>query len=248
MQDEQKSQMGEEKNRLEIQKLEIEISSIRRQGTRQLVTMISVLVGVVVSVVSILFALEEINHRNRQLAMEAQLRSHDIFMSGILDRMAMIKIRKFEAVCPKEKGGFREVSQERYATTTQQTAYVAAFTLAKRFKELRPVAEAALDEQSKYTGSAEATELLGELYRAQGKYSEAESLHKRFLEMREKTLGPDHPYVANSLNNLAAVYEAQGKYAEAEPLYKRALKIDEKALGPDHPDVATVCEAHWERR
>ena len=51
-------------------------------------------------------------------------------------------------------------------------------------------------------------------------------------------MGPDHPDVAPSLNNLAGLYEAQGRYAEAEPLYKRALAINEKALGPDHPDVA----------
>ena len=58
----------------------------------------------------------------------------------------------------------------------------------------------------------------------------------------EKALGPEHPDVATSLNNLASLYYAQGKYAEAEPLYKRALPIDEKALGPDHPHVATSLE------
>ena len=52
-------------------------------------------------------------------------------------------------------------------------------------------------------------------------------------------LGPDHPSVATSLNNLALLYYTQGDYAKAEPLYKRALSIREKALGPDHPSVAT---------
>ena len=55
----------------------------------------------------------------------------------------------------------------------------------------------------------------------------------------EKALGPDHPDVAQSLNNLALLYVNQGRYADAEPLYKRSLAINEKALGPDHPDVAT---------
>ena len=54
----------------------------------------------------------------------------------------------------------------------------------------------------------------------------------------EKALGPDHPDVAESLNNLAVLYDDQGRYADAEPLYKRSLAIREKALGPDHPDVA----------
>jgi tetratricopeptide (TPR) repeat protein len=52
-------------------------------------------------------------------------------------------------------------------------------------------------------------------------------------------LGPDHPWVALSLNNLANLYDQQGRYADAELLYKRALVSREKALGPDHPDVTT---------
>jgi CHAT domain-containing protein len=50
----------------------------------------------------------------------------------------------------------------------------------------------------------------------------------------EKVLGPEHPDVATSLNNLAALYEDQGKYSEAEPLLKRALQIRERALGPNN--------------
>jgi tetratricopeptide (TPR) repeat protein len=72
----------------------------------------------------------------------------------------------------------------------------------------------------------------------QGRYAEAEPLLKRALEIRERSLGPDHPDVAESLNNLALLYESRGRSAEAEPLLKRALAIREKSLGPDRPDVA----------
>ena len=71
------------------------------------------------------------------------------------------------------------------------------------------------------------------------RFSEAEPPYQRALAIREKVLGPDHPDVAQSLNNLAALYHEQGKHATAEPLYQRALAIREKALGPEHPDVAT---------
>ncbi len=77
---------------------------------------------------------------------------------------------------------------------------------------------------------------LAELYRAQGRYTEAESLYKRSIAISEKALGPEHPDVATSLNNLAELYSAQGRYAEAEPLHKRSLAIGEKALGPEHPN------------
>ncbi|NDY74971.1 tetratricopeptide repeat protein, partial [Desulfobacter hydrogenophilus] len=76
-------------------------------------------------------------------------------------------------------------------------------------------------------------------YESQGKYEEAEPLYQRALKIRETVLGPDHPSVATTLNNLAGLYESQGKYEEAEPLYQRALKIRETVLGPDHPSVAT---------
>jgi tetratricopeptide (TPR) repeat protein len=55
------------------------------------------------------------------------------------------------------------------------------------------------------------------------------------MAIREKVLGPNHPDVAQSLNNLASLLYTKGDYAGAEPLYRRALAIDEKALGPDHP-------------
>jgi len=53
-------------------------------------------------------------------------------------------------------------------------------------------------------------------------------------------LGPDHPHVATSLNNLAELYRAQGRYGAAEPLYQRALALCERVLGTKHPAVAIV--------
>jgi hypothetical protein len=36
----------------------------------------------------------------------------------------------------------------------------------------------------------------------------------------EKALGPDHPEVADVLDNLAEMYKAQGRTADAEPLFR----------------------------
>jgi tetratricopeptide (TPR) repeat protein len=65
---------------------------------------------------------------------------------------------------------------------------------------------------------------------------------KRTLAVLEKSLGPDHPNVAFTLNNLGEVYRAQGRYAAAAPLYPRALAIAEKRLGPDHPTLAALLD------
>jgi tetratricopeptide (TPR) repeat protein len=78
---------------------------------------------------------------------------------------------------------------------------------------------------------------LGQLYQAQRKYTEAESLHSQALNIRKCQLGEEKFDVAQSLNNLAEVYRAQGKYKEAEPLYNQAIEISE--LDEENLDVAT---------
>ncbi|MHC4459737.1 MAG: tetratricopeptide repeat-containing protein [Planctomycetota bacterium] len=72
-----------------------------------------------------------------------------------------------------------------------------------------------------------------------GLYSEATKVAEEALTVAEKTFGPDHSNVTQSLNCLVLLYYFQGKYSEAEPLCKRALAINEKAFGKDHPRVAT---------
>ncbi len=88
-----------------------------------------------------------------------------------------------------------------------------------------------------------------ELYRT-GKYDRAVVVAKKALAVAEKNVGPNHPDVATSLDNLALIYGVQAQYAVAEPLHKRALAIREEALGPDHPAVgqslnnlAVLCRA-----
>jgi len=102
---------------------------------------------------------------------------------------------------------------------------------ATREDRRRMAEEAELAEATKLQNDA--NELLHN-----GRYDDALPLYLRSLAIREKTLGPDHPEVADALNNLAALYKAKGEYAQAEPLYERALAISEKALGPEHPDTA----------
>lgn len=75
-----------------------------------------------------------------------------------------------------------------------------------------------------------------------GDYVRATVVAKKALQVAEQALGPDHPNVGLSLNNLAVLYRALGQYAQAEPLFKRALTIRENALGPGHPAVATILE------
>jgi tetratricopeptide (TPR) repeat protein len=74
----------------------------------------------------------------------------------------------------------------------------------------------------------------------QGRYSEAVPSAERALSILEGALGPDHPDVATSLNNLGLLYQNLGQYSAAESLYKRSLAIKERVLGPNHLDVSAT--------
>src|SRR5512140_3058473 len=71
-------------------------------------------------------------------------------------------------------------------------------------------------------------------------YTETESLFRKALAIQERTLGPEHPATANTLNNLSTYLDRRGRPQEAEPLQRRALAILEKRLGPLHPDTAAM--------
>ena len=70
-----------------------------------------------------------------------------------------------------------------------------------------------------------------------GDLASADELLTGAAELQEKELGPHHPDLANTLNNLAIVAERTGRPAEAETLYRRAAAIAAAAFPPDHPMV-----------
>jgi len=103
--------------------------------------------------------------------------------------------------------------------------------------------QAALDQQISSEGEdetvAHSATVVGEFLDEMGLYSSALPFAQRCLAIRKRALGPEHPDVGASLNNLADLYLAQGDYPRALPLFERSLAILERALGPNHPDVAT---------
>jgi tetratricopeptide (TPR) repeat protein len=72
---------------------------------------------------------------------------------------------------------------------------------------------------------------LAGVYLELGRYAEAEPLLLRALEIREKTLSPVHPLVAEVSNNLGFLYLQQGKNREAERFLERALAVWERFAG-----------------
>ena len=74
---------------------------------------------------------------------------------------------------------------------------------------------------------------------AAGKYSSAEELLREAAALQEQTLGPHHPDLVNTLNNLGVVCEMADNPIDAEHYFRRAYTIAIATLAPNHPFVAT---------
>jgi tetratricopeptide (TPR) repeat protein len=75
---------------------------------------------------------------------------------------------------------------------------------------------------------------LANFYVAQHRYSEAEPLFQRALEIYEEDRGPNS-YLPHHLQEFAKLYEAQEKYVAAEQMYRRVLEICEQSRGANSP-------------
>jgi hypothetical protein len=70
----------------------------------------------------------------------------------------------------------------------------------------------------------------------------ADELLRGAARIQEAELGPLHPDLANTLNNLAIVAEKTGRLGDAETFYRRAVAIACASLPVDHPMIATSRE------
>jgi hypothetical protein len=66
----------------------------------------------------------------------------------------------------------------------------------------------------------------------------ADELLRGAARIQEAELGPLHPGLANTLNNLAVVAEKTGRFGDAETFYRRAVAIASASLPVDDPMIA----------
>lgn len=85
--------------------------------------------------------------------------------------------------------------------------------------------------------AAQTLAYLGNLYRATGKYAQAEEQLMRSLAIRQKFLKENNEWIAASYNDLGLVY-SQIDNDKALEYYEKALAIYEKLHGKDHPKIA----------
>ena len=59
------------------------------------------------------------------------------------------------------------------------------------------------------------------------------------VEVYEKVLDKNHPYVALSYDNLSTIYKAMERLKQSAGISMKAVEIREKVLDKNHPYVAT---------
>jgi hypothetical protein len=103
----------------------------------------------------------------------------------------------------------------------------------------------ALDAQRRLRGDSAPPTLtvmgdLGELYRDEGAYSQAERLLVPALATLRRVTGDQHRNTAAAMQRVGLLYRDQGKLAQADALLAESLAVRRSALGPEHPDTLDV--------
>jgi tetratricopeptide (TPR) repeat protein len=81
------------------------------------------------------------------------------------------------------------------------------------------------------------------VYDNKAEYDKALEYYQKDLAISLKQLGPDHPDVAMSYNNIAFVYKAKKDLPKAKEYWEKAYAICLKNLGPNHPDTKAELDA-----
>ena len=74
-------------------------------------------------------------------------------------------------------------------------------------------------------------------YFENGKYDEAINYHEKCLQIQLKTLGKNHPKIADSYNNIGNVYLEKEELDEAINNFEKCLQIRLNTLENDHPKI-----------
>jgi len=95
----------------------------------------------------------------------------------------------------------------------------------------------AIDGDENPESTATVLNNLGDLENARGNPDKAHVWLEQCLKIRKRTLPPDHPLLAVTLDNMAKGLAARGLMAEASAFFERALAIRVSVFGGDHPET-----------
>ncbi len=73
-------------------------------------------------------------------------------------------------------------------------------------------------------------------------YSKALLFYEKALEIRQKTLSPNHPDLASSYCNIGCVYRNMNDYPKALSYFERTLNMFQISLPSNHPNIQAIQE------
>ncbi len=118
----------------------------------------------------------------------------------------------------------------------KQSAYTAAEPLLLRLLEMKRAKGEDHPEVATVLAS------LATVRQALGHHESAEQLWRRSLDIRERTLAPNHFSIATALEHLGHACAARGKIREALIAFERAHTIRERTLGANHASLRSSRE------
>jgi tetratricopeptide (TPR) repeat protein len=118
----------------------------------------------------------------------------------------------------------------------RQSAYAVAEPLLLRLLEMKR------NKGEDHPEVATVMASLATVRQALGRHESAEQLWRRVLDIRERTLAPNHFAIATALEHFGESCAARGKIREALVSFQRAHTIRERTLGSDHSSLQSSRE------
>jgi tetratricopeptide (TPR) repeat protein len=99
-------------------------------------------------------------------------------------------------------------------------------------EKAQEMCETLLKQETEEGAKAAIYNQLGQVKASLGEYHEAIAFYKKSLEIDEKILPSNHPYLGSSYGDIGNVYREIGDY-------QKALAIQQQSLPPNHPELAS---------
>ena len=232
------------------------VSRHRTAVTGAIAILTVVVIGVIGSVVGLLWALDERAEAQRQaeiaeavndflnddllaaVAPSAEAgRGRDVVMRDVLDEAAK---RIDEAAAPNGRFADKPLVE----AAVRHTLGATYFWLGE-YGASKPHHERALQLRRAELGDEHADTLdsmnaLAITYAQQGLLEDAIPLLKDTVDVLKRVNGPEHWDTLISMQNLAGMYVVLGRLDEAEPLYLETLEAKRRVDGPEHPDTLST--------
>jgi len=132
----------------------------------------------------------------------------------------------------------REGGRYRLVVATKQSGETGPYTLKVQAVSRRAVAAHDADQEELRRAKTHYDSLL--VHFQAGRYGDALASARSVARITQTVLGPDDPFAARSLNDLAMLLNRENKFAEAERRSREALAVQESTLGAKHPDTAVT--------